>query len=441
MATLTPEILALLERIYFSPNSSYFDERDRYCHRIPSSFAPGDLKALDDAGMMPNTFFELPHDDAVKRLSAAARAIDFSRAADAFVASLTSADLAWQAVLPAAALGLAIPEHAMAATGSDRLRCRSCFYCDEAHDVTLRRYFAHVQGTGFSDINKGPVEPLLTLERALAVPLADWPSPTPRDVWVFHRVLGIIREQPPTTRYSKVRDALKKAALLSRNNPYRCETHLEALAQIGLLATPDHPGFLTRFTTAAERDRRPNTRVEVPGPLGWWQASDGINDELLIRLFGHLGCPSDEPPAPATARTRRKSTAGAPRLPKRLPGPPAAGDVYAVRYREDLWGAVYCHQVKTDANGTTRGLVEYLDILSPEAPTTETLAAAELRFRDRRNGKRWQSWMSRLDADTYVRRVAKSIPPPPHAQPPDDRPPSGGAPELRHLASWNFEEL
>ncbi|MDF9826098.1 hypothetical protein M2447_000174 [Ereboglobus sp. PH5-10] len=75
-------------------------------------------------------------------------------------------------------------------------------------------------------------------------------------------------------------------------------------------------------------------------------------------------------------------------------------------------GAAYCHEVRAENKGPVRGRLEYLDILASAPPVAKTLATTKLRFRDRLDGKRWQAWVARLDAESGVRRVAQNIPPP-----------------------------
>lgn len=434
-AAATPDaaLLDLLRRVYANGNS-YFDADGNYCHRIPDTFDDAERQALKNAGLQPNTFVEIPHDEAVERLRQAAAGVDLRRAADVFVASMVSSDLAWLTVLPATALGLAMPAHPMQAMGGGS--CRVCFHREERADLTMRAYFRHLQGAGWGT-GGGPVEGLLALEAAGRVGLEDWPRPTPRDIWVFHRLLDLLRALPAETRYSKARAALKAAKLLRVNTPYRCETVLEALATLGVLQTPEHPGLFTRWTTAAERDQRPSTKVEAPAPLGWWSAAHGLDEGLLDRLFGHLDCPDREPLIEEAATPARRKPAAAAARAKSIPGPPAAGDVYAVRLREDLWTAAYCHEVREpDHRGIVRGRVEYLDLLSPSPPTADQIA--NLGFRDRRNGERWQTWVAGLGKTTGVSRIAVGVPPPPHDQPTPDRMPSGQASDLRHLAGWHF---
>jgi hypothetical protein len=111
--------------------------------------------------------------------------------------------------------------------------------------------------------------------------------------------------------------------------------------------------------------------------------------------------------------------------------------VYAVRFREDLWGAAYCHEVSTDGRGIRRGRMEYLDLLSPTPPTADQVAG--IGFRDRLNGERWQTWCSGLDKTTGVKRIAINVPVPASPRPVPDRIPTSGASDLRHLAGWNFK--
>src|SRR4051812_14122214 len=116
--------LDLLARVYANGNS-YFDKDGNYCHRIPDTFSDAERQALKDAGLQPNIFVDLSHDEAVGRLQQAAARVDLRRAADAFVSSMVSNDLAWLTVLPATALGLAMPAHTMEAMGGGS--CRICF--------------------------------------------------------------------------------------------------------------------------------------------------------------------------------------------------------------------------------------------------------------------------------------------------------------------------
>ncbi|WP_198338882.1 hypothetical protein [Lysobacter capsici] len=426
------DIRSLLERIYLG-GITYFDADGRYLHKVPSTFSAQDLQALDAAGLPPNALSTSTHDEAVTRLRALAARIDLDKAADAFVTSLTSADLSWQSVLPAACLGLAMPAHEFLPMSESNPICRVCFHDARGPlDLTERALFRSIQGTGWGSY--GPVEAVAALEFALAHPA--WPQPGEHDAWTFHSLLELLAGLPAGSRYSVARKQLKAAKLLSANTVYRCESTLEALSFISVIENAGHPGLVTAWTSAVERDQRPNTRVEVPAPLAWWSADDGINTAVVERLFGGIRKPATRPSAPvAVAAKPRRATA--PRVAGRsLPGPVAAGDVYAVRLREDLWTAVYCHAAADD-DGPERGLVEYLDVLTPVPVAPEQLEGVG--YRDRRNGQRWQAWCTGLAKTTGVRRVAQGLVAPPHARKHEATRLRTGAKDLRYTADLHFD--
>lgn len=425
---MNPDIRSLLERIYLD-GATYFDADGRYLHKVPSTFSAQDLQSLAAAGLPPNALSTMSHDEAVTRLRELAARVDLRKAAAAFVTSLSSADLSWQSVLPAVCLGLAMPAHDFLPMSDTNPICRVCFHdARSAVDLTERALFRSIQGTGWG--GDGPVEAVAALEFALAEPI--WPQPGEHDAWTFHSVLELLAGLPAGSRYSVARKQLKAAKLLSANTVYRCESTLEALSFISVIENAGHPGLLTAWTSAVERDQRPNTRVEVPAPLAWWSADDGVNNAVVERLFGDLRKPAAQPSAPVVAKPKR---ATAPRVTGRsLPGPVAAGDVYAVRLREDLWTAVYCHAVADDPE---RGLVEYLDVLTPAPATPEQLEGVA--YRDRHNGKRWQAWCTGLAKTTGVRRVAQGVIAPAHAQTREDTGLRTGAKDLRYTADLHFD--
>lgn len=86
---------------------------------------------------------------------------------------------------------------------------------------------------------------------------------------------------------------------------------------------------------------------------------------------------------------------------------PATGDVYAIQYREDLWGAAYCHEVVCDERGIERGRMELLDYLAPQPPRADQLSGLHLSTRTR--GMRTQCWCSSLLKTPGVKRIAPYV--------------------------------
>ena len=84
---------------------------------------------------------------------------------------------------------------------------------------------------------------------------------------------------------------------------------------------------------------------------------------------------------------------------KRLPkspdagkGPIQAGDVYAIRIREDVWVTAYCHKTEEKY-----AVMEYLDGIFSEMPKKSHIISA---YRPRKNG-RWQAKTSSMDRYFY----------------------------------------
>ncbi|AGL15584.1 hypothetical protein [Actinoplanes sp. N902-109] len=424
--------LALLDRIYANENA-LIDTAGRFAHHVPATIPAEDLRALAERRLTPNSFRDVEHDEAVTTLRRLAAAADERTAADAFVASLGPARLLrWRALLPAVALGTAMPAHPFPADAGARI-CDVCFLeRTTTVDTTLAWWHRARHG---SPLPGDVCHYILALEAAAR----PWPTPTPADVWTLHEILDVIRSLPPATRAGRAARALRERGLLGSRSPQAYQALVEDLAFLGILQTPDHPGMLTAFTTARRRDDRPGVRVEASAPLSFWSAAHGVTESLVDRLFGHLARPPERPHPPAQATPRRTSAVGkrAAPLPSALRGEARAGDVYAVQCREDAWILAFCHELQ-DRNGRRYGLVEYLDGLFPCPPTADDIDHRGFRGRPE---NRWQQWTSHLDKTPRVRRIARDVPTPPDDRPPPDRVSLGNAKDLRHLAGWCFPEL
>jgi len=65
------------------------------------------------------------------------------------------------------------------------------------------------------------------------------------------------------------------AAKICVGNRYDRRHVIETLGACGILETPEHPGFNTRFTTFAARQDRPQARVDCDPPIAFWTAAHG----------------------------------------------------------------------------------------------------------------------------------------------------------------------
>ena len=432
------EQLWALQQIYQS--DSYYDaQTDLYLHRIPANFSTDTLDMLKRSGHMPNQFVCPQHDDIWDTFYSLTDTWTLSEAVDAFLAGLWSAPFLWLSALSAKLLAQATPKHSFTPYLGSTTICTVCGFQKKSVDTTL---LWHQHMTSGLPLDGDPVGYVYALQEMAKS--QQRPTPTNYDLWTFRAILTVIRQMPPKSRYSKVRDALQKEKLLPTSQKGTYCSLLEALALIGILDTPAQPGMATQFTSYQERDLRPSVRVEVQAPLAWWNSSIGINELTLKKIFGEIDCscvcltdrPTPIPPLPRTI-TGALKTKKAPR--KKLPtspdagkGPVQSGDVYAIRIRDDIWISVYCHAVEGSYT-----IVEYLDGIFSEMPMKEQLPNV-FRLRD---NQRWQTKTSGIDRTSGVKRIARNIPAPQTDLPAPDRITFSTAANLAHLAGWCFHEL
>ncbi len=433
------ERLWLLKQIYHGENRYFDTEENRYRHRIPARISAAMQAELAEAGRMPDRMYKPEHAALLDELYRLAGTWTLREAADAFLAGLWSAPLLWRCALPAKLISLVMPPHPHTPYGGSKDTCIICGFREQAVDITGRWYGFM---TGAMPLDGDPVGYVLALREMEQA--GRRPVPTEYDIWTFRAILTVIRCAPPGARYAKIRDALHREKLLPVSDRFVYGSLLESLALIGLLDTDDYPGMASRYTTYGKRDERPSVRVEVQAPLAWWNSSVGVNSAALQKIFPDRDCssvdltnrPAPVPPPEQTiagslARRRLPRTV-IPKSPDAGSGPAAAGDVYGVRIRDDVWITVYCHRVKDG-----RVLVEYLDGVFPEMPVK-----AQLRNTVRPRGSgRWQADVTALDKTTGIRRIARDVPPPAAGAPGPERIPFVNAKELKRLAWWCFPDL
>ncbi|MEK3824133.1 MULTISPECIES: hypothetical protein [Paenibacillus] len=433
--------LKLLQHIY--SESTIWDEELRASrHNVPEDVSAEQLQALEATGHEPNHFERPQHEDTIRELRTLAERWILQEAAQAFVASLWSAPMIWRSLLTGKLIATSIPDHEYSPYPSSR-KCQICgLDVNDGVDTSLQWYWRMTNGTPLDGDIFGHVLALREMAASQEPPV-----PNEYDRWTLRAVLTVLRNLPPKTRYSKAADALKKEQLLPTKKVYVYRELLETLALIGILDTPEQPGMITAFTSYAERDKRPNTRVEVQAPLAWWDSSVGINEHNLNLIFGEFDCsdvslenkPEPNPLASETvigAFESRRGVGTKAKVPKKSPdagtGEVQPGDVYAVKVLSGSWVTVYCHEVKDK-----RTIVEYLDGVFPDMPGKEDLI---LTVRPRPD-ERWQCSAIGIDSTSWVRRVARDMPAPNASQPKPESVPFHAAKDLRHMASWCFPDL
>jgi hypothetical protein len=400
-----------------------------------------DLRPAEGSGH-PSERRARGHDDAGAARRAHAARWTLQDAADAWVSGLWSAPFGWRSALTGTAVGAVVPVHPAEPYSSASDVCRVCGHRDgHGLDVAGERWSRHTQG---APVDGAVAEHVLALDDLAGHPR---PEPTDYDVWALQALLTTLRALPPRTRPSKARDALKRTQVLPTTSAWAYQSVLEELAVVGVVATAERPGMVERWTTYAERDQRPSVRVEVQAPLAWWDSDHGLREEVVERVFGHLGTaavdldgprPTPTPDRAATATVAIPALLRAPRTGTALPphvgtGQAEAGDVYAIRLDDDRWVTAYVHgEALTEPRRYV--LVEYLAGVHATFPSPEAVGTAVQPRRDGRSTFRVHS----LEKLPRARRIARDVPPPTAAEPLPPSSPTGGAETVRQLAGWFF---
>jgi hypothetical protein len=153
---------------------------------------------------------------------------------------------------------------------------------------------------------------------------------------------------------------------------------IETLGACGILETPEHPGFTTRWTTFASRQDRPDPRVECDPPIAFWTAAHGVSSKNVASWFGHLGVKVPKASEPRAAAVAKK-TASMKKAAKRSARVTEleVGDAVGFSVgRRWIAGVVIDHH--TDRGGTTP-IMELVDWQGAAFPTASAIRGKRAR--------------------------------------------------------------
>ncbi|MCE9668106.1 hypothetical protein LY474_09800 [Myxococcus stipitatus] len=402
---------------------------------IPRTMAASDVDWLRTVGLDPSAVITLSHDAVVKAVLSSGRGWSVEAGSQAFVSSLGGEEAPHGCFLEAVLLAHAMPPHALDAPDpkSPTAWCRVCGLSPE-ETFEPSRFFLdwHRNGSGVP----GTMDWMLV---ALAQ-RAEWGArtPTPRARALLARTLAVLDGLPPEASPSAAFEAVRGLGF----SQGAARSLVETLAFVGVLEAPPHVGMATRFVSFAEREQRPTVRVEVDAPLGFWRGRHGVqwkNAEVLFGLRKDTPPPPLEPAKPAKKVARKKAEPVATQkgrartLPRR---PPVAGDVWALRVREDAWVLVYAWSIQQTPRGPY-ALCEFVGEPSVECPTQ---VPAGLKTRPRYDG-RWQHWTSALEKTTGSALIAEKVAAPLTHDPLPDRVSFGSGKDLAWLSCHCFASL
>jgi len=220
------------------------------------------------------------HDQLVRDLREAVRAVDLRAASDAFLASLVTGPRRGRNPLAHVAYATNFPDHTFLPNlGAQSYQCAVCG-ASEDEDVDREGILESLEEG--DTLVASPAHALVDLQT-----FADLPPvrPAEEDIACFDAMLDGIASLPPEGRGTD----LVKRWKVPRTNAYARAGLVETLGACGVLETADHPGHLTRWVGFWEYEEVPRLSGEARPPEAWWRGSDGVRRRALDHVFPQAG--------------------------------------------------------------------------------------------------------------------------------------------------------
>lgn len=220
------------------------------------------------------------HGEAVAHLQGAHSRVDLRQVADGFLASLSTRRVEWRSALGSYATSRWMPTHA--ATPGER-QCRVCGLYDDEH---VKEHDLNV--LNFERLKWGGVRHADVIYATLDLTLFSEmppPAPTAQDVNIFRDLIAVLTSVPPSVTSAQLHKHFP--ATLKANKGERDQL-VAVLGLCGVLGTSEHPGFWERFVPVHQRVLPDRHYVDMAYPACWWRGSDGLNEDRLQAVFGHV---------------------------------------------------------------------------------------------------------------------------------------------------------
>lgn len=241
--------------------------------------SPSDLDYAKSKGLMfDNRTFR--HDEIVRAARATADAIDHRIVADAFLASLTTRELAYRSALGSFSASRWLPEHSHSPSRSDR----GCAICgtrprDDDEDLNVLN-FERLKWGGVR--HQQPLYAWFDLGEFRKLPPIE---PKSNDREALKRVLEAASSQTVDARPSQLEKAI--AGVFPSNKGERRVT-LEILGLCGIFQPTSHPSFFQAYANMDDRAQPSDGKNDWSFPFLWWRGSDGVNAKALQFYFPNI---------------------------------------------------------------------------------------------------------------------------------------------------------
>jgi hypothetical protein len=238
---------------------------------------PAEFEHARSAGLMFEAPLVMDHDHLVRSLRAAILSTTMRAVSDAFIASLSTRRLDLRSVLGSYAVFQHMPVH-----GADiqELRCATCgsYIQDNRHDANVLSFERWKWG---GVRHEHPIYAFFDLSAFVA---SEPPNPSKEDVTILRDLLAVIRSADSSVTSSSLETRLAKVL---KSNKAERDILIGILGFCGVLNTPGHPPYTRGFVPVGER-RLPDRRfVDMAYPACWWTGRHGVDENAVMRYFGH----------------------------------------------------------------------------------------------------------------------------------------------------------
>ena len=218
------------------------------------------------------------HSETLGRLSNSIKRLSRRKAADAFLASLSTRRLDWRSALGSYAVFQRLPPHSPQA---NEQRCAVCgLYLNESKQDLNVLNFERFKwgGVRHDQVDYAAMDLALFIEDAI-------PTQTENDILIFRSILSAIDNAPLNVTSASLQALFAKSF---KSNKAERDVVVAILGFCGILGTSAHPGFSDAFVPVNLRDLPDRHFLDMPYPACWWRREDGVNYSRLIEYFGHV---------------------------------------------------------------------------------------------------------------------------------------------------------
>jgi hypothetical protein len=220
------------------------------------------------------------HDECIKLLFKEYNNISKKKAVNCFLASLSSSQYEYRGILPVYAILQTFPLHVYKGFEENPDICQVCGSLQKEKELDLNFINQCLYMVG-GVISKNIYEFTFYLKQANYL---NDVYPQEEDYNIFNEIIKIVKS---ASNDEKPNDISKKIAKIKhfKSTGEQRKVFLETLGYCSILETPEHKGFLSKFTSLEHAPRKTKSS-DWSYPVDWWTGKFGINEDAYNFWFG-----------------------------------------------------------------------------------------------------------------------------------------------------------